>query len=92
MNDTFLLPLHSQYIGFIGLGNMGLPMARNLMAKGHKLVVYDTEKGQVEAAVADGAVAATGPSDVAKQSTTICTMLPARLAYNLSIVQLIREA
>ena len=29
-------------IGFIGLGNMGAPMARRLVAAGHKLVVYDT--------------------------------------------------
>ena len=33
-------------IGFIGLGNMGYPMARRLVEAGHKLIVYDTNRGR----------------------------------------------
>jgi 3-hydroxyisobutyrate dehydrogenase-like beta-hydroxyacid dehydrogenase len=55
---------------------MGLPMARNLLNKGEKLVVYDLSEQQMKEAVKDGAVAANGPADVARQSSTIFTMLP----------------
>ena len=42
-------------IGFIGLGNMGLPMARNLLRAGHRLRAFDLAAAQVAAAVAAGA-------------------------------------
>ena len=45
-------------IGFIGLGNMGAPMARNLIAAGHRLHVYDVSPDAVAATVAAGAAAA----------------------------------
>ena len=41
-------------IGFIGLGNMGLPMARNLLAAGHEVRAFDTAVDAVERAVAAG--------------------------------------
>lgn len=41
-------------VGFIGLGNMGAHMARNLMKKNWKVMVYDINKDAVEAAVQDG--------------------------------------
>ena len=44
-------------IGFIGLGNMGFPMARRLVEAGHKLVVFDTRKEAVDKLVARGATA-----------------------------------
>ena len=56
---------------------MGLPMARNLLAKGEKLLVYDQVQQQVEEAVNSGAIAASGPAEIAEQVSTICTMLPA---------------
>ncbi|HKS86731.1 MAG TPA: NAD(P)-binding domain-containing protein, partial [Pseudolabrys sp.] len=42
-------------IGFIGLGNMGQPMARRLIEAGHKLIVYDTRNDAVAPLVALGA-------------------------------------
>ncbi len=45
-------------IGFIGLGNMGFPMARRLLEAGHRVVVFDTRKEPVEKLVALGAEAA----------------------------------
>ncbi|WP_373185142.1 3-hydroxyisobutyrate dehydrogenase [Halopseudomonas sp.] len=66
------------HIGFIGLGNMGGPMARNLLAAGHRLSVHDLSleaiEGLVEAgAGAVGSVAELGASD----AELIITMLPA---------------
>ena len=51
-------------VGFIGLGNMGAPMANNLLAKGYLLVVYDVIESCVEGAVRNGAVKATSPAEV----------------------------
>ncbi len=48
-------------IGFIGLGNMGQPMARRLIEAGHKLVVYDTRNDAVAPLVALGAQLASSP-------------------------------
>ena len=42
-------------IGFIGLGNMGFPMARRLVEAGHKLVVFDTRKEVVDKLIARAA-------------------------------------
>jgi 2-hydroxy-3-oxopropionate reductase len=63
-------------IGFIGLGVMGAPMARNLLAAGHDLVVYSRSPGPVEALQRDGAQAAEGPSEVARRGDVVITMLP----------------
>ncbi len=60
-----------QLVGFVGLGNMGAPMANNLISKGHKLVVFDLVKPAVDAAVAAGAIKADSPSLVRPQW---CTM------------------
>ena len=49
-------------IGFIGLGNMGAPMARRLIEAGHKLVVYDTRNDAVAPFVALGAQLASSPA------------------------------
>ncbi len=54
----------TQPVGFIGLGNMGGPMANNLLQKGHKLVVYDIAEAAVSQAVSAGAVKATSPAEV----------------------------
>jgi 3-hydroxyisobutyrate dehydrogenase-like beta-hydroxyacid dehydrogenase len=63
-------------VGFIGLGTMGGPMARNILKKGHALVVYDVVRSSVDALVGAGARAAATPRDVAAQSDIIITMLP----------------
>jgi 2-hydroxy-3-oxopropionate reductase len=63
-------------IGFIGLGVMGKPMARNLMKAGHALVVHNRSRGPVDELAAAGAAPATSPADVATRSSIVITMLP----------------
>jgi 2-hydroxy-3-oxopropionate reductase len=63
-------------IGFIGLGIMGKPMARNLLKAGYKLVVYDINSPAVEDLIKDGAKAGKSSGDVASQCEVIITMLP----------------
>ncbi len=63
-------------IGFIGLGNMGQPMARLLIAAGHKLIVYDTRNDAVAPLVALGAQVAASPADVADRVETVMASLP----------------
>ena len=63
-------------IGFIGLGNMGQPMARRLIAAGHKLTVYDTRNDAVAPLVALGAQVASSPADVADRVETVMASLP----------------
>ena len=62
-------------IGFIGLGIMGRPMAKNLLKAGYSLVVYD-KFAKVDDLVALGAKAGQSNKDVAAQSDIIITMLP----------------
>ena len=63
-------------IGFIGLGNMGFPMARRLIEARHQVVVFDTRKEVVDKLVALGATAATSPKDVADRAETVMASLP----------------
>jgi 2-hydroxy-3-oxopropionate reductase len=66
----------SERIGFIGLGVMGRPMARNLLARGFDLVVHSRSRGPVDEIVAAGAKSAVTPADVARQSAIVITMVP----------------
>jgi 2-hydroxy-3-oxopropionate reductase len=66
----------AEQIGFIGLGVMGRPMAKHLVAKGHAVVVHSRSKGPVDDLVAAGATAAKNAADVARRSTIVITMLP----------------
>lgn len=63
-------------IGFIGLGNMGQPMARRLIGAGHSLIVYDTRNDAVAPLVALGAKVASSPADVADRVETVMASLP----------------
>ncbi len=63
-------------IGFIGLGIMGKPMARNLLKAGYDLVVYDIVEANTNDVVADGAAAGSSPRNVAEQADVVITMLP----------------
>ena len=63
-------------IGFIGLGVMGKPMAKNLIKAGHQLVVHSRTRASVDEVVAAGAAAAVSPADVARRTTMVITMLP----------------
>jgi 2-hydroxy-3-oxopropionate reductase len=66
----------SQTIGFIGLGLMGRPMAKNLLKAGYPVVAHSRSRGPVDDVVSAGATAATSPADVARQATRIITMVP----------------
>ena len=66
----------SQHIGFIGLGVMGRPMAGHLLAKGHRLTVFNRSRPAVDELVSAGARAAASPADVARHSDIVITMLP----------------
>jgi len=63
-------------IGFIGLGLMGRPMAKNLLKAGYPLVVNSRSQGPVDDLVSSGAARAITPADVARQATRIITMVP----------------
>ncbi len=62
-------------IGFVGLGNMGLPMARRLLGAGHRLLVFDTDDAAVERATAHGARAASSAVEVANTAETVLSSL-----------------
>jgi 2-hydroxy-3-oxopropionate reductase len=63
-------------VGFIGLGIMGAPMARNLLAAGFPVTVHSRSSGPVDELVTAGARHADGPSQVAAASDITITMLP----------------
>jgi len=63
-------------VGFIGLGTMGAPMARNILGKGNEVVVCDVVPAAVAALTAAGATAAGTPREVAERSEMVITMLP----------------
>jgi 2-hydroxy-3-oxopropionate reductase len=63
-------------VGFIGLGLMGKPMARNLMRAGYPLTVHNRSRGPVDELVAEGATPAMSPKEVAAQVDVVVTCLP----------------
>lgn len=63
-------------VGFIGLGNMGMPMASRLIDAGYKLTVFDVRKECVDALVSRGASAAVSPAAVASAVETVLLSLP----------------
>jgi 2-hydroxy-3-oxopropionate reductase len=63
-------------IGFIGLGIMGKPMARNLLRAGYPLVVHNRSRPAVDELIRDGATAGSSPREVAAQCDVVITMLP----------------
>ena len=67
----------AERIGFIGLGNMGEPMARNIAAKGFELTIYDTDADRTKRIAQDiGAKAAASPEALGKAADIVVTMLP----------------
>jgi 2-hydroxy-3-oxopropionate reductase len=62
-------------VGFIGLGLMGLPMARNLLQAGYELTVYNRTAAKAEPLVAAGALRASSPAEVGRQSDVAITMV-----------------
>lgn len=65
-----------QTIGFIGLGNMGLPMAHNFVKSGYDVLCFDVSKANVSELVALGARPAASVEEVASQVTTVFSVLP----------------
>ena len=63
-------------IGFIGLGIMGKPMARNLMKAGFPVTVHNRSQAKVEELVKEGASRAASPREVASATDIVITMLP----------------
>ncbi len=63
-------------VGFIGLGIMGKPMAKNLLKAGFSIVAYDLNKDAVEDVVKAGALAASSSKEAAGKADVIITMLP----------------
>ena len=66
----------AQTIGFIGLGIMGRPMAKNLLKAGYPLVVHSRSQAPVQELVSAGAKAASSAKEVAGQVDVLITMLP----------------
>jgi 2-hydroxy-3-oxopropionate reductase len=66
----------AQTVGFIGLGIMGRPMAKNLLKAGYPLVVHSRSKGPVDEIVKAGAKAGGSPREVAGACDVLITMLP----------------
>ncbi|QDG71815.1 3-hydroxyisobutyrate dehydrogenase [Janthinobacterium tructae] len=66
-----------QHIAFIGLGNMGAPMARNLVAAGFHVSVFDLAPAAVASLVEAGATAAASASAAVQTADAVITMLPA---------------
>src|SRR5687767_7234515 len=81
MQDSFnfdishKVPMQTR-IGFIGLGIMGKPMAKNLIKAGFPLVVHNRSRAAVDELVKHGAAAANSPREVASAVDVIITMLP----------------
>ena len=63
-------------IGFVGLGNMGNPMALNLLKAGHNLTVYDLSADAVAKLVAVGAAASNTLAELDADNEIVITMLP----------------
>jgi 3-hydroxyisobutyrate dehydrogenase len=64
-------------IGFIGLGNMGLPMAQNLVKAGHAVAGFDLSEYPVDRLAADGGMPARTIADACNGAEMVITMLPA---------------
>jgi 3-hydroxyisobutyrate dehydrogenase-like beta-hydroxyacid dehydrogenase len=65
----------AQTVGFVGLGAMGGPMARNILKRGHKLVVFDIDSRKNETFAQLGAQVASGPADVAENAAICISMV-----------------
>src|SRR5262245_11254916 len=63
-------------VGFVGLGLMGLPMARNLLRAGYQLTVHNRTAAKAEPLVAEGAQRADSPAEAARRADVVVTMVP----------------
>src|SRR5262250_2206950 len=63
-------------VGFIGLGNLGAPIAGFVLKAGHSLVVHDVRREATAPLVERGALSANSPRDVAVQCDVVCVCVP----------------
>ena len=63
-------------IGFIGLGNMGGPMVRNLLAAGHRVAAFDVVEEKLHQAASAGAEASADAAEAVRDAEIVITMLP----------------
>ncbi len=66
----------AEKVGFVGLGIMGQPMARNLIEAGYELVLFNRTKEKAEELAGDNATVADSPKEVAGSADVVITMLP----------------
>src|SRR5919202_3067020 len=66
----------AEKVGFIGLGIMGKPMARNLLEAGYDLLLYHRTREKAEELASEGAEVAADPSEVGQKCGVVITMLP----------------
>ena len=64
-------------VAFLGLGNMGLPMALNLIKAGHQVYGFDLVQAQLDAFKAGGGIPMQSAAEAAKDADAIISMLPA---------------
>jgi len=77
LSRSFCTATNKETVGFIGLGNMGLSMARNLIKNGFPVVGYDVSADNLRKLEADGAQIASSPKEVAEHARRIVSMVPA---------------
>ena len=68
--------LEKPTIGYIGLGLMGKPMARNILKSGYRVIVHNRSQGAVKELSREGAIKANSPREVAEQVDIVFTNLP----------------
>jgi len=73
---TNSLPLDAHVIGFIGLGLMGKPMARNLHTAGAQVIAHNRSQAAVDELAGEGMTPASSPTEVMGQAKTVILMLP----------------
>ena len=73
---TNSLPLDAHVIGFIGLGLMGKPMARNLHKAGAQVIAHNRSQAAVDELAGEGMTPASSPTEVMGQAKTVILMLP----------------
>lgn len=72
-------------IGFIGIGHMGVPMTRRLLAAGYPVLAYDIAPEAIDMAVAHGAEGAATLAEIGQRCTTVITMLPDSNAVDATV-------
>ena len=75
-NKNKEISMNENGVGFVGLGIMGRPMAKNMIQAGYSLTVYDIVGSSVEELATEGATAGSSAREVAEQVSVVITMVP----------------